>query len=327
MKLRTRNTLYLAGAVVLLGTATIALLSLREKPVLRTGQIETREIDVASKIPGRLLRINVREGDGVHSGQTLFELSDREVRAKVAQANGAVDAARAQWDMTKVGTRPEQLAMARRSFQAAQSQFELADITWQRLHALYNDSLISRQEFDVVTQKRTAARAAMEAAEAQLEMAANGARPEERSMARAQFDRASQTLEEARAYFDESRVSSPIDGIVSRRYADPGELVSTGFPVVTIMDPEDMWAELNLPETELSALRVGDSMTGHIHGLDRDARFRVAHIAAMADFANWRAQDDRGTFEVRSFTVTLRPMEARTDLRPGMTVTFELPRR
>lgn len=324
MKLHLKTWISLTGGVLLLGAVAIVALSRESTPLRRTGQIEAREIDVASKIPGRLRTVAVREGDTVSGGQLLFSLTDREVQAKVAQARGAVDAARAQYDMARNGARPEQIAIAERAWRAAESQFALAEKTWKRLASLHADSLLSRQEFDVATQKRDAARAAMEAAEAQYALARNGTRSEERSMARGQYDRAANTLEEARAYLDESSVAAPIDGIVSRRYADPGELVATGYPVVSIMDPDDMWAELNLPETELRHLRVGDSVTGMVHGLGRAMHFRITHIAAMADFANWRAQDDRGSFEVRSFTVTLRPLRHMPGLRPGMTVTFDI---
>ncbi|MBE0643444.1 MAG: HlyD family efflux transporter periplasmic adaptor subunit [Bacteroidetes bacterium] len=325
LKKKTRLSLLAAGLIILCGSAAIFALSHREEPLLRTGSIEAREIDIASKIPGRLRRIPVREGQRVHAGDMLFELSDREMKAKVAQAQGAVDAARAQWDMARNGTRPEQIEMADRGYRAAQSQFELAENTFRRMTALHADSLLSEQEFDGVRQKYNAARAAMDAAAAQLRMAEKGARSEEKAMARGQFDRASQTLVEAESYFEETSGRAPIDGIVSKRYADSGELVSTGYPVLTIMDPKDMWAELNLPETELRRVHVGDVLPGTVNGTGKRLSFRVENIAAMADFANWRAQNDRGSYEVRSFCITLRPTRQTKNMRPGMTVVFELP--
>jgi HlyD family secretion protein len=155
-------------------------------------------------------------------------------------------------------------------------------------------------------------------------MARNGARPEEKEAARGQYDRALGSLDEARAYVDETCVRSPIPGVIGKRYADEDEIVPSGFPVLTVLDTRDVWAELNLPETELARLRPGSVVTGTIHALGRSARFRVASIAAAADVANWRAQNDRGSFEVRSFTVTLRPEGRIPGLRPGMTVAVEL---
>ncbi len=325
LKQNRRFFLLTAGFIILVGSVATFALVQRAEPLLRTGSVEAREIDIASKIPGRIRRVTVREGQTVRAGDILFELSDREMKAKVAQAQGATDAARAQWEMSRNGTRPEQIEMADRGYRAAQSQFELAENTYRRMAALRADSLLSEQEFDGVRQKYNAARAAMDAAAAQLRMAQKGARTEERAMARGQFDRASQTLVEAESYLEETTGRAPIDGIVSKRYADTGELVSTGYPVLTIMDPNDMWAELNLPETELRRIRVGDILPGTVNGIGKKLSFRVENIAAMADFANWRAQNDRGSYEVRSFSVTLRTIHPERDMRPGMTVVFELP--
>lgn len=326
-KIPTRHLVYTTVILLAAGIATVTALSLQSTPVLRTGQIEVREIDIASKIPGRVERINVREGDRVEAGHELFSLTDREVRAKVAQAEGAVHSAQAQWNMTRRGTRPEQLAMAERKLAAARSQYVLAEKTHARMRGLHTDSLISDQEFDVIGQKLEAARAAMEAAEAQCAMARTGARTEEKAMAEGQYQRAAQTLEEARSYLDESRIFSPVSGIVQKRLVDAGELVSTGYPVLTIIDTDDVWAELNLPETELQRVRKGDELKGEVHGLGETLRFRVASIAPMAEFANWRAQDDRGSFEIRSFTIKLYPIETQLHLRPGMTVLFKIPER
>ena len=323
------NAVGLAAAVVvtLAGGAAVLAVANRDATLIRTGSIEVREIDVASKIPGRLLDVRVREGQSVAKGDTLFDLTGREVDARVAQAAAAVDAAHAQWNMSMKGLRAEQVELAERGVEAAQSQYELAEATYRRMKALHDEQLLSDQEHDAIRQKRDAARAALQAANAQLRMAQSGARDEEKAMARGQYDRALQALEEARSYQDETHALAPIAGIVSKRYADPGELMSTGYPVISLMDSRDVWAELNLPETELRYLKVGDRVEGMVNGLGKTATFRVEHIAVMADFANWRAQDDRGSFEVRSFTVTLRPLGRVEGMRPGMTVRFEISER
>ncbi len=320
-----RIALILTIGIILIGIGAIAALSFRERPLLRTGMIEATEYDVASKIPGRVASMTVREGEEVIVGQELFRLSDREVRAKVAQAQGVVDAARAQFDMALNGARPEQLEMVERKTEASRSLFELAEATLDRMQALHRDELISDQQLDVTLQKYQAALAGLAAADAELSMVREGTRSEEQRMARGQYDRALQTLEEAESYLAESTGLAPATGIVTRLYAEIGELVATGYPVLSILDPDDAWAELNLPETELNHIRVGDTLSGTIRGLGQSVEFRVENIAAMADFANWRAQDDRGTFEVRSFTVTLRPHDPIPGLRPGMTIQFELP--
>lgn len=326
MRLSSRFILPISG-VLLLALLLFLFLPRSSSPQLRTGQIEMRELDVASKIPGRITWIGVDEGDSVTMEQDLVRLSDRDVRAKAGQAEGAVDAARAQYRMALHGTRPEQVEMAERQYAAAKSQFDLAEKTVTRLRTLHAERLLSDQERDGAEQKYQAALSAMEAARAQRDMARSGARREEKEMARGQMVRAEQSLEEVRSFLDETVLRSPVAGIVAKRYADAGELVATGYPVLSILDPSDSWAELNIPAPDLEKIRVGMKLRGQVHGLGRSVVFRVSSIASMADFANWRAQNERGSFEVRSFTVKLRPESGSVPgLRPGMTVTFDLSR-
>ena len=313
------------GLIILFSIILIFKLSNKDTSIIRTGQIEMREYDVASKIPGRIEWIKVGEGDIVNIGDQLFKLTDREIKAKMGQAEGAVESAQAQYDMVKEGSRKEQIDMAERKYIADKSQFELADKTFKRMKNLHNDKLISDQDYDGVEQKYKAAQAAMEASKAQYDMAVTGARNQEKRMAQGQVSRATQGLEEVKAYLDESVVKSPWGGIVAKRYLDVGELAAVGYPVITIVDTNDVWAELNLPANELEQIKIGMIIKGRVHGIGSFEQFKVVNFSAMADFANWRSTSDKATFDVRSFTVRLVPInKSIPNLRPGMTVSFDL---
>lgn len=313
------------GLIVLFSVILINKLSQNDDRLIRTGQIEMREYDVSSKLPGRIEWIKFEEGAIINLNDEVFKITDREVRAKVAQADGAVESAQAQYDMVKEGSRSEQIEMAEKKYLADKSQYELAEKTFNRMKNLFSDKLISAQDFDGVEYKFKAAKAAMDASSAQYEMAKKGARNQEKRMASGQVDRAVQSREEARAYLDETIIRSPWGGIVSKRYVDVGELVATGYPVISIVDTTDAWAELNLPAPELEKIKIGMIIKGRVHGIGTTESFRVVSFAAMADFANWRSTADKSTFDVRSFTVKLVPVNKNIpSLRPGMTVSFDL---
>ncbi len=320
--------LFIPIAVIIIGIIVILSLGKEENTFIRVGQVEMREYDVSPKIPGRIDWIKVDEGDEINVGDTIAKLTDRELKAKYFQAEGAVESARAQLNMLIAGARKEEIEMARRQFEAASSQFELAEKTFQRMKALYEDKLLSAQDFDVAKQKYDAARAQKEASRAQLDMAITGSRIEQKDMARGQLRRAVESLEEVAAYLDESIITSPISGIVSKRFVDAGELVATGYPVITIFDPKDVWVELNLPALELENIKIGDVLDGRIDGLGIKTKFKVVNFSAMADYANWRINADKATFETRSFTVKLKPIDNNIQsLRPGMTVRFTIPKK
>ena len=313
------------AVIIVFSIIMIAKLSHSDSSIIRTGQIEMREYDVASKIPGRIAWIKFDEGDIINAGDQVFKVTDREIRAKVAQAQGAVQSAEAQLNMVNEGARSEQILMAEQKYLADKSQFELASKTYDRMKNLHDQGLISSQEFDGITYKYKAAKAAMEASLSQYNMAKTGARIQEKEMASGQVMRASQAKEEAQAYLDETITYSPWGGIVSKRYLDIGELAATGYPVISIIDTTDIWAELNLTAPDLEKIKIGMTIKGRIHGLGTTEEFKVKSFSAMADYANWRSTSDKKTFDVRSFTVKLIPVKKQiSSLRPGMTVSFDL---
>lgn len=327
MKNITKTLIGIAIFAIVLGIAffLIQRISNQHPPMVRTGQIEMREYDLASKLPGRIEWIKFDEGDLINEGDEVFKITDREIRAKVAQATGALESANAQYSMVNEGMRTEQIDMAEKKYTADKSQFELAEKTFNRMKNLYQDKLISSQEFDAVESKYKSAKAAMDASLSQYNMAKSGARNQEKLMAKGQVIRAKESVNEARAYFDETIINSPWGGIVSKRYIDKGELVATGYPVISIIDTSDAWAELNLPATELEKLKIGMVIKGRIHGTGTTEEFRIINFSQLADYANWRSTGDNATFDVRSFTVKLVPIKKNIpSLRPGMTVSFDL---
>lgn len=325
---KSKVIIIIISLLALVSLTIIVLMSLNSKPetLIRIGQIEMREYDVASKIPGRIEWIKFDEGDLVEKNQELMKLTDREMKAKYSQAEGAVETAKAQLNMLIAGARREEIAMANRAYDAASSQFDLAETTYKRMKSLFDDKLLSQQDLDVAFQKFSAAKAQKEASKAQLDMAISGARSEQKDMARGQLNRAIQSMEEVAVYLDESIVVSPISGIISKRYVDIGEVVATGYPVLTVIDPSDVWAELSLPATELERIKIGDEILGRIDGTGERIKFKVSNFSAVADFANWRSTSDKSNFDVRTFNVKLKPTNKLSEsVRAGMTVRFELP--
>lgn len=104
-----------------------------------------------------------------------------------------------------------------------------------------------------------------------------------------------------------------------------GELAPQGFPVVTLLDMKDAWAQFHVREDLLPRFPVGTEFDARIPGLgDQLVRFKVTHVAVMGDFATWRATDTRQGFDMKSFQVEARPLQPVDGLRVGMSVLVEL---
>ena len=115
-------------------------------------------------------------------------------------------------------------------------------------------------------------------------------------------------------------VLSPIDGEISTREVNEGELAPAGYPMFTLIAPENVWLTLNLREDQFHGLKMGQIVTGEIPALGVTAEFRVTMIGAEGDFATWRATRQSSGYDVRSFEIRARPGGPIAGLRPGMSV-------
>lgn len=291
-----------------------------------TGVVETTEIDVASKIPGRIDSVFVSEGDKVVKGQILATLESKEINAKVEQARGAMMAAQARMIMAKNGARPEEKEAVEKQYLAAKHQFELADKTFGRIQQVFKDSVISVQEKDQVEFQFKAAKEQLEAAYAKYKMVIKGARYEDIDAAEGIFHQAMNALNEALAYQSETKLISPINGEVFKRVSDPGEIIGSGYPIFTLIDPNDVWVVIQLREDKMTKFKKDMVVNGIIPALgNAEYKFKITYIAAMADFATWKATNQKGDFDLKTFELHLRPIKPIDGLRAGMTVRFELP--
>ena len=326
MKIK-KSYLILSIPVVLAAAGIIVLLlnSFTKAPVVIGGIVEVSDVDVASKIPGRVDSIFVNEGDEVHKGEVLARLESKEMDAKVGQAEGLMEAAKYKLEMAENGARPEEKEAVKNLYLQAKHQYELADKTWKRMSALYKESLISAQEKDQVEFQYKAAQEQMDAAKAKYDMVMKGARYEEKEAAKALYYQAESGYKEALAYQSELYLKSPIDGELQKKIVDAGEIISSGYPIFTVLDMNDIWVTLQLKETQMADIRKGNLYKGAIPALgNKQAEFEVTYISPMGDFSTWKPTDQKGDFDIKTFEIRLRSKKHIEGLRPGMTVNIQL---
>jgi len=290
-------------------------------PDVVQGQIEATEIDVSSKIPGRIDTIAVIEGAAVRKGDLVATLQSPEIEAKLAQVRATRAAASAQRDKANRGAREEEIRAAEANVRRAHEAVVLAETTFHRVDRLAKDGVAPVQRRDEAETVWRSAREAEAAAKAVYDMAASGARVEDKESAAAMVGVADGAIAEVQSYLKETRVYAPAAGQVYRRNLEPGEMVSAGLPIVTLVDLDDVWAVFHLREDRLAGLTVGSKIDVTIPALaNRRATFRVSYLAPEADFATWRPTSAQGGFDVKSFEVRARPAARVDGLRPGMSV-------
>jgi len=311
----------LLGIVVLIFVAWGLYRAFQPQRLPLQGQMDAQEVNVSSKVAGRVGQVNVKLGDTVSQGQLLFQLTSPEVDAKVAQATAAAQAADAVAQKAQAGARPEEVRAAKANWQRAQTGAAIARTTYERVNNMFAEGVIARQKRDEAEAQWRAAEQQAQAARAQYDMANAGARPEDKSAANAQARQVGAVLTEAQVALAETKIGAPVAGQVSKIQIQPGELAPQGFPVITLVNLADAWAVLQVREDEMAAFAMGSTHTANVPALKQQLTFKVSSVAVMPDFATWRAARPGGT-DLRTFEIRLRPAIRVEGLRPGMSVVF-----
>ncbi len=314
----------LLGIIVLVALiAAVAVLGIifsRPKPALIQGEAEAAEYRVSGKVPGRIEAFYAKEGDMVKKGDTLVDIDSPEVRAKLAQARAVYAAASAQRNKANAGARQEEIAGAYELYQKALVGEDIARKTLDRATRLHEQKVISDQKFDEASAQYNAAVATAQAAKSQYDMAVKGAREEDKAAAIALVDQANGAVMEVESYLSELKLTSPVDGVISARYPHVGELVGTGSPIMTVTDLSDVWFTFNIREDKLNSIKNGTELTLKIPALnDRIVKATVNYIAVRESYATWRATNETGQYDAKTFEVRAVPSSVVDGLRPGMT--------
>lgn len=174
-----------AAAVIVLSVVLISRYLDKRTPLLIQGTVECTTYKASSKVPGRIDEMKVEEGDRVEKGQLLYMLSTPELEAKLRQAEAVKSAAAALDAAAVAGARIQQIEAALNMWEKAQAGLELARKTYERVRNLYDDGVVPAQKLDEAEANYKAMEATALAAKAQYDLAADGARKEDKEAAAA----------------------------------------------------------------------------------------------------------------------------------------------
>jgi multidrug resistance efflux pump len=264
-------------------------------PMQGSGTVEARNIRVGSKIGGRVAEVRVREGDLVETGQVLVTFEDQELLAaleqaranleklergyrteEIAEARAAAALAEAQFQELRQGHRREQVEAARAQLARARAEAVGAEQTWKRVGDLANAEVFSKQQRDDAEAAWKAAAAAQRVAEQQLAELEKGYRPEQVAAVEAAWKQAEARrqlvergfrvedvaaaraeLRNAEAKYRERQVSAPAAAVVEVLDVRPGDLIGPNVPVATLLEREQIYVRIYVPETEMARVHLG----------------------------------------------------------------------
>lgn len=306
--------------VIVLGITVIGFFFMKPEPEVIQGEVEVNELRVSGKVPGRVAKFLVTEGQMVRQGDTLVLLDSPEVEAKLLQAKAAERAASALSEKAANGAREEQIKSAYEMWQKALAGLEVAKKSYDRVLNLFEKEVVPAQKKDEAEANYKAMLATEQAAKLQYELAKKGAAEEDKSAAKAQLSRARGAVAEVRSYLSETVLLSPIDGEVSEIFPQRGELVGSGAPIMNIADVADVWVTFNIREKDYQKFAKGSEFKAFVPALgNKELVLKVFFVKDMGAFAAWKATKVSGEFDSKTFEIRAVPVDAE-GLVPGMSV-------
>jgi len=306
--------------LVILGVAVYGFLFLGQHDDIIQGEAEITEVRVSSKVPGRIARFYAEEGDLVSKGDTLAVLSAPDIEAKLRQATAAEEGAAAQNEKAIKGARSEQIQSAYEMWQKALVGVDIAEKSYRRVQNLFDKGVTTAQKRDEAKANYDAAVATEKAARAQYDMAVNGAEKEDKAAAEAMLERARGAVDEVDSYIQETYLISPVDGEISERFPNEGELVGTGAPVFNVMNLSDKWGTFNVREDRLVRFKVGENIRVFVPALNESVDMQIYYLKDLGTYAAWKATKTTGSYDRKTFEVRARFLRESPDVRPGMSL-------
>jgi len=315
----TRIPSIIVGLIV----AVIAGLSIwylvRPQPLLVQGEVDATRLDIASRVDGRVADIPVERGENVAAGAVLVRIDNPETLAKHEQALAAKVVADAQLANIKAGTRAEVIAARKAALERAQASVVLAQKTFDRTSQLAEHGNAPQARLDQATDALHESQRATDQAKSAYEQAVNGYTAEERQISAANVQKAVADIAAVQSIIDQMVITAPVASQVYKRNVEPGEYVSPGVPLVTLIDLNDLWIHFDLREDLVKTLKIGDRFDVRIPALaDRRITVEVKLIGTRGEYASWRATRATGDFDLRTFAIRAYPVEKVPELRPGM---------
>ncbi|WP_342732815.1 efflux RND transporter periplasmic adaptor subunit [Bradyrhizobium sp. B117] len=309
--------------IVAIVAAVVAGLSifylLRPEPLLVQGEVDATRLDIAARVDGRVKEIPVQRGQNVAAQAVLVRIDNPETIAKHDQMKAAKAVADAQLANIMVGTRVETITARKAEMERAQAAVVLAQKTFDRTRTLTEQGNAPQARLDQVTDALHESERAVDQAKSAYEQAVNGYTKEERAIAKANVEKADADIQSVQSIIDQLVVYAPVASQIYQRNVEPGEYVSPGVPLVTLIDLGDVWVHFDLREDLVKSLKVGDRFDVRIPALDdRSVTVEVKLIATKGEYASWRATRASGDFDLRTFSIRAYPVKPVPELRPGM---------
>ncbi|SHK76652.1 HlyD family secretion protein [Desulforamulus aeronauticus] len=301
-----------------------------------TGTLEATSVLASFKVPGRIAEMPVEEGSQVKKGDLLAALETRELQAELSQALGAHESAlanqrQAQEAIPLTSQQVETtVAQCQAKVDQAQVKVTSAQQTYDRMIELHKAEAISDSQLDDATNNYEAAKKTLAETQAVLAQAEAarlkvGVSQAQYEAAMGQANQAQGVVEKATAYLENSQLKAPINGFITQKYLELGEMLNAGTPVFEITDLESTYVKVFISEKKIGRVHLGQQAEIRVDTFpDKVFTGKVTFINNAGEFAVQRAINEQYQHDLRSFEVKITVPNPDFALKVGMTANVKI---
>ena len=312
------------GALVLACTAGYYFFQKQEDQLVLYGNVDVRQVSLAFNSSERIERMLVEEGDRVDKNDLLAILESRPLELSIAKSEAAIEKQEAVVLRLKNGSRPEEIEQNAAKLRGAEADYENALVYKNRMKELYESSAISKQEMDNAWARYKAAAASVDNARETYRLSELGPRYEDIAEAEAHLKGLRADLLLQKYNLSQTKLYSPVNGVVRSRLQETGDMASSQKPVYLIALDDTKWVRAYISEQRLGEVKPGMEAEIFIDSFpDKPLRGKVGYISNVAEFTPKTVQ----TEELRSalvYEVRVNVVDENNILRMGMPATVKL---
>jgi len=291
---------------------------------LVSGTVEAREVDISPKLAGRIEAIYADEGDHIKKGSLLLQMDDQQLKIQVERAISAQKAANEILRDLKAGARKEEVASAVASLEAAEATYKKSFDDLKRAEELFKEGAASKDFLEKAFLQLDTTKTNRDMTKEKLDLLKAGTRINVVESAKYAVQQAQHSVDELMFIKTDSRTFSPIDGIITLRSAEPGEVIASGTPVLTVINPVDCYVRIYISEKVLGQVSIGQEIEVFTDSFpDKTFKGKLTYISSEAEFTprNIQTQDERVKL-VYAAKVTIKNDDLM--FKPGMPVDVKI---
>lgn len=288
--MKRKLALFTLAALSATGCSTQA----KSTNIVAAGHVEATDVHISAKVAGRLTEAPLKEGDIVKAGALLARLDTTDVEISIRQVTADRAQAEADLRLRLAGARKEDIAEMEAQIRATEADLAGAQLDLSRMQGLLDRNSGTTKARDDANTRRSILEAKLGAQKQTLARLRSGSRPEEIDAARARVRSIEARIAALTQQMNDATMTSPVDGVLTSRVAEPGEQLQVGSPICVITQLSEAWLTVYVADVDLARIRIGQEAEVKTDG-GQTRKGKLTYIASKAEFTpkNVQTRDER----------------------------------